>query len=314
VVKEANRIRALTNRSFNLGFFCHQAPEVTPAQEQAWRKRLAPYYSELGADPGSAAAPNRAPFGADMCEALVSIRPKVVSFHFGLPDPSLVAKLKAAGCIIICSATTVAEARRLVELGCDAVVAQGLEAGGHRGMFLDMDLNAQVGTFALVPQVVDAVGVPVIAAGGITDARGAAAAFALGAAAVQVGTAYLFCPEAIVDPVYRAALRAARDDGTALTNVFTGRPARCLVNRLVREVGPISELAPQFPAAAQEVQALSNEGARRGNSDFMPLYAGQAAALGRETGAAELTRSLAAGAFALLDALADGARAARAAP
>ena len=162
------------------------------------------------------------------------------------------AKLKAAGCVIICSATTVAEARRLVELGCDAIVAQGLEAGGHRGMFLDMDLNAQVGTFALVPQVVDAVDVPVIAAGAITDARGAAAAFALGADAVQVGTAYLFCPEATINPVHRAALKAARDDGTALTNVFTGRPARSLVNRLVREVGPISDVAPQFPVATQE--------------------------------------------------------------
>ena len=248
-----------------------------------------------------------------MCEALASIRPKVVSFHFGLPEPRLVAKLKAAGCIIICSATTVAEARRLVELGCDAIVAQGLEAGGHRGMFLDMDLNAQVGTFALVPQVVDAVEVPVIAAGGITDARGAAAAFALGAAAVQVGTAYLFCPEAPINPVHRAALKAARDDGTALTNVFTGRPARSLVNRLVREVGPISDLAPPFPAATQALQALSNEGARRGMPDFTPLWAGQAAALGRETGAAELTRDLAAGAFALLGALAEQARAARAA-
>src|SRR5262245_8570313 len=313
VEKEADRIRALTNRSFNLGFFCHAEPHVTPAQEQAWRARLAPYYKELGVDPASASGPNRAPFGADMCEALTSIRPKVVSFHFGLPEPKLVAKLKAAGCIIICSATTVAEARRLVELGCDAIVAQGLEAGGHRGMFLDMDLNAQVGTFALVPQVVDAVDVPVIAAGGITDARGAAAAFALGADAVQVGTAYLFCPEAPINPLHRAALKAARDDGTALTNVFTGRPARSLVNRLVREVGPISDVAPQFPMATAGVQALSNEGARRGIPDFTPLWAGQAASLGREIGAAELTRNLAADAFSLLSAIGKQALTARAA-
>jgi nitronate monooxygenase len=222
--------------------------------------------------------------------------------------------LKQAGCVVISSATTVAEARRLVDLGCDAIVAQGLEAGGHRGMFLDMDLNTQVGTFALVPQIVDAVDVPVIAAGAITDARGAAAAFALGADAVQVGTAYLFCPEAKVNPVHREALKAARDDGTALTNVFTGRAARSLVNRLVREVGPISDVAPQFPVAAGAVQALSDEGSRRGLPDFTPLWAGQAASLGRPTSASELTRNLSAEAFALLRSLAEQAPGVRPGP
>lgn len=159
VIEEAERIRALTNRSFNLGFFCHDAPEVTPEQERAWRSRLAPYYSELGVDPASASAPNRAPFDEEICDAVVAAGPKVASFHFGLPEPRLVERLKQAGCVVISSATTVAEARRLVDLGCDAIVAQGLEAGGHRGMFLDMDLNTQVGTFALVPQIVDAVDV-----------------------------------------------------------------------------------------------------------------------------------------------------------
>jgi nitronate monooxygenase len=314
VIEEAERIRALTNRSFNLGFFCHDAPEVTPEQEQAWRSRLAPYYGELGVDPASASAPNRAPFDEEICDAVVAAGPKVASFHFGLPGPRLVERLKKAGCVVISSATTVAEARRLVDLGCDAVVAQGLEAGGHRGMFLDMDLNTQVGTFALVPQIVDAVDVPVIAAGAITDARGAAAAFALGADAVQVGTAYLFCPEAKVNPVHREALKAARDDGTALTNVFTGRAARSLVNRLVREVGPISDVAPQFPAAAGAVQALSNEGSRRGLPDFTPLWAGQAASLGRPTSASELTRNLSADAFALLRSLAEQAPGVRPGP
>ena len=307
VIEEGQRIRALTNRSFNLGFFCHDAPDVTPEQERAWRSRLTPYYGELGVDPAGVSAPSRAPFNAEICAAVVSVGPKVASFHFGLPEPGLVESLKNAGCVIISSATTVAEAKRLVELGCDAVVAQGLEAGGHRGMFLDMDLNTQVGTFALVPQIVDAVDVPVIAAGAVTDARGAAAAFALGAAAVQVGTAYLFCPEAKVNPVHREALQMARDDGTALTNVFTGRAARSLVNRLVREVGPISDVAPQFPAAAGAVQALSDEGSRRGLPDFTPLWAGQAAALGHRASASDLTRSLSQDAFALLRSLAEQA-------
>jgi nitronate monooxygenase len=311
VIEEGKRIRALTNRSFNLGFFCHDEPEVTAEQQQAWQSRLSPYYRELGVDPLSVSAPNRAPFNAEICDAVVSVGPRVASFHFGLPEPRLVERLKKAGCVVISSATTVAEARRLVELGCDAIVAQGLEAGGHRGMFLDMDLNTQVGTFALVPQIVDAVDVPVIAAGAITDARGTAAAFALGADAVQVGTAYLFCPEAKVNPVHREALKTARDDGTALTNVFTGRAARSLVNRLVREVGPMSDLAPQFPAAAGAVQALSNEGSLRGVPDFTPLWAGQAAALGRTTSAADLTRSLSQDAFALLHALAEQSPTAR---
>jgi nitronate monooxygenase len=311
VTAEANRIRALTNRSFNLGFFCHDEPEVTPEEDAAWRAQLAPYYAELGLDSSTAPATFRTPFNEAMCDAVTSIRPKVVSFHFGMPEPRLVARLKAAGCVLISTATTVAEARKLVELGCDAVVAQGLEAGGHRGMFLSMDLNQQVGTFALVPQIADAVDVPVIAAGGITDSRGVAAALTLGADAVQVGTAYLFCPEAKMNPVYRAALKQARDDGTALTNVFTGRPARSLANRMLRELGPISDAAPQFPVASEAVQPLSAEAIRRGLPDFGPLWAGQAAALGREMGAGDLTRSLAAESFALMEKLAAQMRHAR---
>jgi nitronate monooxygenase len=309
VMETASRIQTLTNRSFNLNFFCHVPPEATPAQDDGWRTRLAPYYAELGVEQAGVRVPVRAPFNEAMCEAVAAVAPKLVSFHFGMPAPTLVATLKKAGCLISSSATTVAEARRLVELGCDVIIAQGLEAGGHRGMFLSADIGAQVGTLALVPQVVDAVEVPVIAAGGITDARGAAAAFALGADGVQLGTAYLFCPEANVSPYHRAALKAARDDETALTNVFTGRPARGLVNRIVREVGPISDLAPQFPLAANVIAPLSSAGEHRGTGDFSPLWAGQAAALGRERGAAEVTRGIVAEAFALLGALADQTRA-----
>jgi nitronate monooxygenase len=225
-----------------------------------------------------------------------------------MPKPELVQRLKAAGMVLMSSATTTAEARRLVDLGADVIVAQGFEAGGHRGMFLTSDISAQVGTMALVPQVVDAVDVPVIATGGIADARGAAAALALGADAVQIGTAYLFCPQAKVSALHRVALRNARDDETVLTNLFTGRPARGLVNRLIRELGPMNTAAPQFPAAANTVTPLRAEAERRGSSDFSPLWSGQAAALAREIDAAELTRNIATGMFEVLGELGDAAR------
>jgi len=186
------------------------------------------------------------------------------------------------------------EARWLEDRGCEAIIAQGYEAGGHRGMFLTRDVSTQVGTMALLPQVVDAVKVPVIAAGGIGDARGIAAAFALGASAVQIGTAYLLCPEARTSPLHRHALKEAKDNETAITNVFTGRPARAIVNRLMREVGTMSDLAPEFPLAAAALAPLRARSEMAGSVDFTPLWSGQAARLSRELPAADLTRQLAA--------------------
>jgi nitronate monooxygenase len=227
-------------------------------------------------------------------------KPDVVSFHFGLPAEPLLGRLKAAGFPVMSSATTAAEARWLEERGVAAVIAQGYEAGGHRGMFLSDDLAAQVGTFALIPQVVDAVKVPVIAAGGVTDARGIAAAFALGAAGVQMGTAYLWSPEAKISAPHRAALRSGRDDGTAVTNLMTGRPARGFVNRVMRDIGPISDVAPEFPLAAGALAPLRAKAEAQGSGDFSPLWAGQAASLGRTLPAGELTRKLAADVLARL--------------
>jgi len=246
---------------------------------------------------------NRAPFDDALCCVVEEVRPELVSFHFGLPEAALLARVRAAGATIVSSATTVAEARGLAERGCDAIIAQGANAGGHRATFLAEPIAAvahQPGTLSLVPQVVDAVDVPVIATGGIADARGIAAAFALGAAAVQIGTAFLFCPEAKVPAPQRAALRAARDDATAMTNVFTGRPARGLVNRAMRELGPLSPEAPSFPLAAAGLAPLRATAEFAGSGDFSPLWSGQAAALGRELPAAELTRALAAETLALL--------------
>jgi len=288
--------RQQTERPLNVNFFTHALPEPDAQREAAWLQRLAGYYRELGlAPPEPASGAARLPFDAAYCALVEELRPEVVSFHFGLPDAALMGRVKDAGARIIASATTVEEARRLEAGGCDAVIAQGLEAGGHRGMFLGDDIARQVGTMALVPQVVDAVSVPVIAAGGIADARGIAAALALGAAAVQIGTAYLHCDESTVSPVHRAALGAAQADQTVLTNVFTGRPARGIVNRLIRELGPMSEDAPAFPGAAPAVAPLRAAAERRGAGDFSPLWAGQAAAIRRPIGAAALTRELADG-------------------
>jgi nitronate monooxygenase len=271
------------------------------AREHAWRERLKPYYVELAVDP---AAPipnsNRAPFDIAFCEVVEDIKPEIVSFHFGLPEAPLLRRVKDAGCRVISSATTVAEARWLAERGVDAVIAQGVEAGGHRGMFLGDDLASQVGTFALVPQIVDAVPLPVIASGAVSDARGIAAAFMLGAAGVQVGSAYLHCPESKISAPHREALLHSTDDGTVLTNVITGRPARGIRNRVIREVGPISAIAPEFPLATGALLPLRAKAEAAGSGDFSPLWSGQAAALGRATPARGLTTKLAADAQALM--------------
>jgi len=305
VREQVERIRAHTAKPINVNFFCHAPPRADAAREAAWRERLAGYYRELGLDPNAPlSAANRAPFDAAMGELMLELRPPVVSFHFGLPDASWLARLKSAGIVIFSSATTAAEARWLAERGADAIIAQGYEAGGHRGMFLSDDVAAQVGTMALVPQVVDAVKLPVIAAGGITDARGVAAAIVLGASGVQIGTAYLFSPEAKVSAPHRAALKNARDDATALTNVMTGRPARGFYNRVMREIGPITDVAPAFPLAATALAPLRAKAEAAGSGDFSPLWAGQGAALGRELPAAELTRALVAETQALLRTLA----------
>jgi nitronate monooxygenase len=287
-------IRARTSKPFNLNFFCHTPPEANEAREAAWKVALHAYYLELGLDPDAPVpAANRAPFSAAHCELIEELRPPVVSFHFGLPDESLVRRVKAAGCIVLSSATTVEEALWLEARGVHVVIAQGYEAGGHRGMFLTDDLATQTGTMALVPMIVDAVRVPVIATGGIADGRGIAAAMALGASAAQIGTAYLSCPEAKVAPAYKDALATSGLTPTALTNVFTGRPARGLVNRAIRELGPVSEIAPAFPKAAAALAPLRAAAEKQGSGAFSPLWAGQAAALSRAMPAADLTRHLA---------------------
>jgi nitronate monooxygenase len=291
------QLRELTSKPVNLNFFCHDPAKADAGREWAWHRRLSPYYRELGVD--DATPPPRAdvpPFGDVMCAFVEDAKPEVASFHFGLPAPPLLARVKAAGCKVISSATTVEEARWLEDRGADAIIAQGSEAGGHRGMFLDSDyisaVASQIGTLALVPQIADAVNVPVIAAGGIGDGRGIAAAFALGASATQIGTAFLLCPDAATPPLHRDVLRRAPEHGTVLTNVFSGRPARAQVNRLVAEIGPLSDATPDFPLPMGELPPLRVAAEQQGRLDFTPLWSGQAAALGREIPAKALMQTL----------------------
>lgn len=296
VRNELAQIRAQTTKPFNVNFFCHVPPTPSAEREAVWRATLSPYYQELGLDAGAIpAGPGRVPFSSEAADVLSEFKPAVVSFHFGLPSAELLAQVRTWGPKILSSATTVEEALWLEAHGVDAIIAQGLEAGGHRGIFLSDDLNTQVGTFALLPQIVRAVNVPVIAAGGIADAKGVAAAMTLGAAGVQVGTAYMLCPEATTSVVHRAALKSEAARSTALTNLFTGRPARGIVNRIMKELGPISPAAPAFPLATSGIAPLRVKAESQGRGDFSPLWSGQNASGCRQIPAADLTRGLAAG-------------------
>ena len=289
---QIRRLREATARPFNVNFFCHEAPRPDADRDTRWHARFRPYYEELGVPFESPAGATRGTFNEEMAGVIDELRPPVVSFHFGLPAHPLVQRVRAAGTKILSSATTVEEAKWLAEHGVDAIIAQGVEAGGHRGMFLTNDITTQIGTLALVPQIVDAVGLPVIAAGGITDPRSAAAAIRLGAAAVQAGTAYLLSPEATTSAVHRAAVASDRARHTALTNVMTGRPARGIVNRVMRELGPMNDGAPAFPLASSSIGPLRTAAEARGSGDFSPLWCGQAAPQSSARPAAEITRDI----------------------
>jgi nitronate monooxygenase len=278
----------------NLNFFCHKPELGDSVREREWRHRLQPYFEEMGvSEPASQTEGHDSSFGAWQCELVERVQPQVVSFHFGLPAPVLLERVRSTGAKIICSATTVREARWLEAQGCDAIIAQGTEAGGHRGSFLDMEIESQLGTLALVPQVIDAVRVPVIAAGGIADARGIAAALTLGASAVQLGTAFLFCSEARVSPAFRTALEGVGEAGTVITNVLSGRPPRALRNHLVRALGLLSDNVPQFSRAAFMLRPLSQASERKGRPDFMAVWCGQGAPLCSQQPSDVLTQRLA---------------------
>ncbi|MEM7533684.1 MAG: nitronate monooxygenase [Chloroflexota bacterium] len=287
-------IQAQTTNPYNVNFFCHTPPELDAQREVQWRAVLKPYFDEYGISTDDiVAGPSRRPFNDEMADVLAAFKPRVVSFHFGLPSGDLLARVKSWGATVLGSATTLEEARWLEEHGADAVIAQGLEAGGHRGMFLTDDLTTQMGTFALVAQIIQVVNLPVIAAGGIADAKGVAAALALGATAVQIGTAYLLCTEVTTRPIHRTALKSDRAHHTAMTNLFSGGYARGILNRVMHEIGPISTQTPAFPLAGPAITALRQAAEQQGSGDFSPLWSGQNASGCREISASELTLLLA---------------------
>ena len=292
VHRDCKLVSDTTAGPYNANFFVHQEPANDPQRAADIRELLTPYYRELGLGEVPDAVVSAPTFNQAHLEAVLEIRPPVVSFHFGLPDDHAFQAIKKAGLFTLSSATNVAEARTLESRGVDAIVAQGFEAGGHRGTFAGPYESGQVGTLALVPQIVDAVSVPVIAAGGIGDGRGIAAALALGAVGVQLGTAFLPCPESAVHPLYRKLLGAARDDQTRITQAFSGRPARGLENRYLREMAGHEASFPDFPILNTLTGPLRKASAENNSPDFLSLWSGQSAALSRPLPAAELIAAL----------------------
>jgi nitronate monooxygenase len=285
-------IRQRTNRAFHINLFSAHTEDFDRAARPGprLRKQLAAYHAELGLG----AVPEPAPmFGPaeEQFEVLIEEGVRIISFHFGA-DPRLVAKAHEAGAKVLCSATTAAEARVLEDMGIDAVIAQGTEAGGHRGTFSVDYRRALIGTMALVPQVVDAVSVPVIAAGGIMDARGLVASLALGASAVQMGTAFLGCPEAPINDVWRASLQSADAEATTVTEAMSGKPARGIRNRYIDEIEALDEALLPYPAQYSVSRELRKAATERADPDFMAMWAGQGVALIRQRRAADLVNDL----------------------
>lgn len=283
-----------TDAPINLNFFCHPDLPHCRDQERHWQERLTSYYAQAGLDNSTPLAnASRRPFQAEHAELLQTLKPEVVSFHFGLPSPELIDQVKLSGALILSSATSVQEALWLKEHGCDVIIAQGYEAGGHRAIFLEQRTDTQTGLMALLPQILDATDLPVIAAGGISDGRGITAAFALGACGAQLGTAFLFCPEAKISDLHLQALQSSSANSTVLTNVYTGKPARGILNKAVLELGPISQDTPVFPYAASAIAPLRSAHEHNQSSDFSPLWSGQGASMGRRLPAEQLVRVLA---------------------
>ena len=292
IVEQIQACKAVGIEQFNLNFFCHQPPIIDEHRQQQWSEKLAPYFQALNITEKRDSTNNRTPFCQATIDAIRPYAPPIISFHFGLPKVHLLEQLKAWGAIIISSATSLAEGVWLEQNGADIVIAQGLEAGGHRAMFIETDIALQQTTFSLVPQLVKRLNIPIIAAGGISDANGIRAAMALGASAVQIGTSYLLCDEAKTSDLHRQALTSNSQQQTCLTNVFTGRPARSIVNKAVKELGPMSTATPAFPLASISMSQLRNAAQAQGSADFMPLWSGQNASGCKAISATQLTEQL----------------------
>ena len=288
--------QALTNRAFNVNVFCHRPATANAAVEAAWIERFKPQFAELGAEPPAALREIYQTFrgNAAMTAMLLETRPAIVSFHFGLPDEDQIRTLKESGIILFGSATSLAEAQALADAGLDAIVAQGYEAGGHRGAFDENSPDDRLGAFTLVHLLSRRLNLPVIAAGGIMDGVGISAALKLGAAAAQLGTAFVGCPESSADAGYRAALASDAANHTTMTRIISGRPARCLANRFTRLAETIADSdVPSYPITYDLGKALHAAGKAKGEFGYGAQWAGQGAPLARPMPAAELVKLLA---------------------
>lgn len=294
--EKIRQTRTLTSRPFNVNVFCHVTAQRNAEQEAAWIAHLTPLFTEIGATPPDALESGYKTFVGDdeMLEMLIDERPAVVSFHFGLPSDGFIAALKGAGITLLATATNLAEAQAIAEAGLDAVIAQGIEAGGHRGMFDPEAPDEQLSTAVLVRLLAQRTQLPVIAAGGIMDGRGIRAALDLGATAAQLGTAFVTCPESAANAAYRKALKSERAHHTRLTTAISGRPARGMLNRLITHGdAPGSPPAAAYPLAYHAAKQLNAAASKQGNYDFAAQWAGQGAPLARELPAAELVNTLA---------------------
>lgn len=288
--------RERTERPFNVNLFVHAPPIPDPVREAAWCEALRPAFAAFDAEPPAALRTIYRSFAQDdaMLALLVEARPAVVSFHFGLPDGPLIAALKQAGCLLLASVTSLAEAQAAERAGIDMLVAQGYEAGGHRGVFDPHAADDRLGTLALTRLLAMRTRVPVIAAGGIMDGAGVAAALALGAVAAQLGTAFIACPESAADAAYRAALMGAGAAHTVMTRAISGRPARCLPNRFTLLGEALTAAVPDYPIAYDAGKALNAAAKAQGEGGYGAQWAGQGAPLARALPAADLVRAIAA--------------------
>ena len=291
VRSDMTQVRRGTNRSINLNFFVHTPPCANSDRAKAAQDRLAGWYDRLDAGNMPDAVETHFPFDTAMCEAVATLAPKAVSFHFGLPDSAMIKALKAEGIVILSSATSVAEAQYLEENGADAIIAQGFEAGGHSGWFLPRGTAEVAGTMALVPRIVDAVKLPVIATGGIADGRGIAAALMLGAAGVQVGTAFLATPESAASNTHKRSLLAASGDDTMISKAFSGRRARTIVNKYATEMDPVDNW-PDFPLMNTLTGPIRKASVNSDSPDAIALWSGQAVGLIRATSTADVVAQL----------------------
>ena len=291
VLFEITNFRKHSDKNYNLNFFCHKMPNIDHQALQAWEEQLSPYYDSFSIKPHNEISGLRVPFDINLADSLEPHKPPILSFHYGLPSPELVTRIKSWGTVVISSATTKQEGVWLEENGADVVIAQGCEAGGHRGMFMTSDPSTQLPTSELLACLKHELSVPVVATGGIATNTDIKELIRLGASGVQIGTSYLLCDEVKTSAIYREALKS-KSSATALTNIFSGRLARGITNKIMKELDFIASKAPEFPYASIAINPLRSKAESQNKSDFTPLWSGTDRSGCKEISATKLTNEL----------------------